>query len=1010
MAETFSVKAMLSAVDNGFSSTLKSALGNARSFGSELKSGLGFGVLAGVGQQAFTKISSGISGLVGEIDSANASWKTFESNMSMLNWKDGDIKAAKKTLQDFAQKTVYSSSDMATTFAQLAAVGVKDTDQLVMAFGGLAAAAENPQQAMKTLSQQATQMAAKPSVAWQDFKLMLEQTPAGIAAVAREMGMTTSELVTAVQNGEVSTTKFFNAIKKAGGAGTDLAKLATEAKTVGQAMDGLKETVANKLTPAWEVLTKKGIGAVNGLADKLGKIDATAIATKVSKAADVIGKYWGALKSAFSGTGKAIMDAIKAIVDSFTELTGAFGSKKSVGSFKSMMQSVAGFIKGVAGIIQKHAGLIAKFIQLLPKIWLAMQGYKIAKVAAPFVTTFGKGIASLAQKGLNSIPGKLEKVSKAQDTVGKTSQTSGVQMLNSAKSFALMGAAVLLIAAGFALLAFSAIKLAAAGPLAIGVMAGLVIALAGLGFGMGMLLKTLAPMGAQMMPVATAFVALGAAALLIAAGFALLAFSAISLANSGGLAIGVMVGMVAAIALLAVGAALLGPALTAGAVGFIAFGAAILLVGAGVLLASAGLALLATQLPTIATFGLSAAMAIVALGTGLMVFAAGCLLAGAGALVLGVGLTVAAVGITLVGVAAVVAAVGIAALAAGILLLGASLMLTVLSVTMLGATLPIMAAGATACVGAFGALLGVSVALAATMLLLSVPLLLLAPSAAAAAIGIAAFGIAMAGAAIGTIAMAAALKGVSSQMKTISKNAKSAEKSLKSMKKSISVVEEGLDAIGSKAKSAMKALTSAFDNTASKAKSAGQKVGSGFTTGLQAGLAKATIVAMQASMAVSSALNGGYSSAYSSGAYISKGFANGMLSQLGVIQNAAAKMAAAAEKAVRAKAKIKSPSRVTTELGNYWGEGFANGIVDMAKDAWRAAESLVEIPNLAMPSLAGAYSGEMSVDYNYSRNSSYTIEVPLAVDGKEFARATARYTQNELERNQKRENRKYGKV
>ena len=43
-------------------------------------------------------------------------------------------------------------------------------------------AAENPQQAMKTLSQQGVQMAAKPTVAWQDFKLMLEQTPAGIAA------------------------------------------------------------------------------------------------------------------------------------------------------------------------------------------------------------------------------------------------------------------------------------------------------------------------------------------------------------------------------------------------------------------------------------------------------------------------------------------------------------------------------------------------------------------------------------------------------------------------------------------------------------------------------------------------------------------------------------------------------------------------------------------------------------------------------------------------------------
>lgn len=91
---------------------------------------------------------------------------------------------------------------MASTYAQLSAVGIKSTNKLVKGFGGLAAAAENPKQAMKTLSQQATQMAAKPTVAWADFKLMIEQTPAGISAVAKEMGMTTTDLVQNVQDGK----------------------------------------------------------------------------------------------------------------------------------------------------------------------------------------------------------------------------------------------------------------------------------------------------------------------------------------------------------------------------------------------------------------------------------------------------------------------------------------------------------------------------------------------------------------------------------------------------------------------------------------------------------------------------------------------------------------------------------------------------------------------------------------------------------------------------------------
>ena len=88
---------------------------------------------------------------------------------------------------------------MSQTFAQLDAVGTKGTASLVRGFGNMAAMAENPKQAMKSISQQATQMAAKPKVAWQDFKIMLEQAPAGVAQVAKKMGMSTKELVAAVQ-------------------------------------------------------------------------------------------------------------------------------------------------------------------------------------------------------------------------------------------------------------------------------------------------------------------------------------------------------------------------------------------------------------------------------------------------------------------------------------------------------------------------------------------------------------------------------------------------------------------------------------------------------------------------------------------------------------------------------------------------------------------------------------------------------------------------------------------
>lgn len=109
-------------------------------------------------------------------------------------------------------------------------------------------------------------MAAKPKVQWQDFKLMLEQTPAGIAAVAKEMGMSTSEMVTAVQDGKIATQDFFDAITKTGTNDT-FGKMATQYKNVGQAMDGLYETVTNKLQPAYDKFSQFAIDGISKLTD-----------------------------------------------------------------------------------------------------------------------------------------------------------------------------------------------------------------------------------------------------------------------------------------------------------------------------------------------------------------------------------------------------------------------------------------------------------------------------------------------------------------------------------------------------------------------------------------------------------------------------------------------------------------------------------------------------------------------------------------------------------------------
>ena len=1084
MSDSFSVKALVSAKDVDFSSTFKGAMkamdkfessikgmmNTTDSLGSKLKSGFNFGILTGMGQKAFSTISSSVSDMVGEMNSSNVAWKTFEGNMKILEKGEKEVNEVKSSLQKFAEETIYNSSDMASTYAQLAAVGVKNADKLVKGFGGLAAAAEDPKQAMKSLSQQATQMAAKPKVAWADFKIMMEQSPAGISAVAKELGYTSKELVALVQDTKgagLATDKFLKAVEKVGNS-DGFSDLATKAKSVGQAMDGLKETVGNKLIPVFDMFSKKGIKAIDIVANRLGKIDATKVANKLAKGFGTASKYINAFKTSFKSVGSKLMSSFNSGTSSLSKFYGKLDDKGSIEKFKATMDSLAdkvskgldraslywnifkknikevepelkttykacknivvgvikefkkvgsienfnkamnlmkGAIKSVSSFLSKHQGTIIKLIPLLIKLAIAYKGLKIIKSVIPGMSLFGNAIGSVAKYNFDKLTTKIFNTSKAQEKVGKTSGTSGNQMLSAAKSYALMGVAVLTVAAGFALLAFSAIKLANSGGAAIGTMAGLVVLLAALGAGMVIVLKTLAPIGNQLMPVATSMLVMAAAVVVVAVGFALLATSAIGLAKAGPAAIGTMAGLVVSLGLLGVGMVVLIQTLAPMSGQLMLVAVSMVVLGAAVIVIAAGFALLAYTAISLANAGPTAIAVMFGLVAAIIVLVAV-------AAVLGPALTAGAVGflafgaaILMVGAGALLAAVALAVVASVLPIIVSHGIQGAISIVALGASLYVFAAGAT--IAAVGCLaLGVALAVVA------VTIALIGPSAIVAGTGMIVFGAGLIVAGAGALVLMVGLKLVNSSMKSIAKNAKTTQKSLSSMQKSVKTVSAGLDAIGNKAKSAMNKLKNAFNNTASKVRSSGKKVGTGFSNGMKSGLNSAPGKASAIVKAVNSRLNAGSAKAYTSGAYISIGFAQGMLSQLSLIQTASNKIVAAADKAIRAKARIHSPSRMSDELGGYFGQGWVNGILGMVKYAKSAVQKLISVPTVDTPNLAfaGNYNGELAADYDYYRNADYTIEVPLNVDGKAIAKATASYTANELDKIQSRSSRKHGKV
>lgn len=604
-------------------SKLKSLFGGLESagqkVGSVFKSVLGANLIGSALTAGIGTITSGIREMASELNSSQKAWKTFEGNLQAFGRSAEEIKAAKTEMQDFATKTIYSASDMASTYSQLDAVGTKNVGSLVKAFGGLAASAENPAQAMKSLSTQATQMASKPKIAWMDFKIMMEQAPAGMAAVAKEMGMSTADLVKAVQDGKVKTEDFFDALNRAGNSDA-FQKMATEFKTVDQAIDGAKESLSNKLMPTFEKLNKFGIKAVNAVSDALDKINFDSVADKLgaflesididgfistitgafAKAGETVSEFFAVfnkigvfeyMSDTLRDIGVTAMSVFKELtshINRFDSLTEGFGNiiifvNKVIQDLAAGIQfaleafSNTGAIKNAYQAFKELSeaalDLYDKLSDLIPWETIGESAGKIVNFISQMASSFAKFIKGLDANTIRNVATAL--VTMAVAFKGIQAGVAIAKGLKSAFDFGktiigLIGNILGLTTAQFANAGASAAM--SAGNTAVG--------------------TTASASAGSVLRLGAAVLMIGAGVLMAAAGVYVLVQAAIQLASAGTGAQVTMLAIVAGIALLAVGAAALGPALTAGAVGILAFGAAVLMIGAGVAVAALAVAVL----------------------------------------------------------------------------------------------------------------------------------------------------------------------------------------------------------------------------------------------------------------------------------------------------------------------------------------------------------------------------------------------------------------------------------
>ena len=202
------------------------------------------------------------------------------------------------------------------------------------------------------------------------------------------------------------------------------------------------------------------------------------------------------------------------------------------------------------------------------------------------------------------------------------------------------------------------------------------------------------------------------------------------------------------------------------------------------------------------------------------------------------------------------------------------------------------------------------------------------------------------------------LTGLQKQLPAVAKSLATFFKSVKGLSKESSNLDEAADTIST----SLTKMGNAAASTAKKFagfKSAGRKL----SKDLASGVTENDSVASDAfktilDKAISTSRK--YSVKFHSiGTNLVAGMIRGINSQMGPLESAVERLEAKAERAVEAKAKIKSPSRVWARIGAFLGMGLAKGITNSAKTVANASAGLADVSTDAMSSAIGVISDKL---------------------------------------------------
>ena len=205
--------------------------------------------------------------LASEAMAASDSTDKFRQTLDFAGIDTSTIDDLTQKTQDYADKTVYGLSDIRNITAQLASNGVQGPEQLAEALGNVNAASGGTADTYSLLGLVLTQTNSATKLTGDNWRQFSQDVPGAAGQVKQalsDMGAYTGDFATAMENGEISSDEFNQAIMNLGM--TDAAQqAATSTQTFEGSMGQLQASVVGVMTDGLDLIKPGMTGFINSL-------------------------------------------------------------------------------------------------------------------------------------------------------------------------------------------------------------------------------------------------------------------------------------------------------------------------------------------------------------------------------------------------------------------------------------------------------------------------------------------------------------------------------------------------------------------------------------------------------------------------------------------------------------------------------------------------------------------------------------------------------------------------